>query len=141
VGSPRPLLPSLDRKMPLRLILCVIVAVGLVACGGPDQIVKTLRLEISSYASAPTPEAEAKIEQGFETLNTAIQKLEAKGKTSESAALRKNRSDLQTQYDAARLAATIHKAKGAVKQIGEAFQQAGKEIGEAFQTPTPLPQK
>ena len=126
---------NLFRRFALFLLMAVAVMILLPGCGKPEDLPKTLQAEVSAYASKPSDEAAAKIEAGFQRLDEQIEKLRQDGLTGEADDLAQQRAVLQTQFLAARMTASLLKAKEAAKGIGEAFRQAGQAFGEAFQGP------
>lgn len=126
-------------KSSLRLSALATVAVAvsimllLPACEKPQDILQTLQAEVSAYASKPSDEAAAKIEADFKRLDEMIVKLRADGRTAEAEDLTRQKAALQTQFLAARMTASLLKAKEAAQGIGEAFRKAGEAFGEAWQ--------
>jgi hypothetical protein len=110
----------------------------LAACDSPEKTLESLQREIGAYAVNPTPATEQKVEQGFQKLASEISNLRSKGKTSEADSLQRQANTLRSQYETARLAGSINKARQAIQGVGESFQRAGEQIGELFK-PTPTP--
>ena len=102
-------------------------------CDKPQDTLQTLQKEVSAYAAAPTDEAAAKIDEGFTRLDSQIAKIRADGKTAEAGSLGQQRDALQAQYTAARMTASLLKAKEAAANVGKAFREAGEAFGQALQ--------
>lgn len=129
---------SLTRPLAFGLgVFCLI----LLGCDSPQRTIDQLRQEIADYPASPTPAADSKISQGFAELDAEIARLQNKGRSSDAATLQGMRNELQGQYEAARVSATIRKTTDTVKQLGDTFRQAGEEIGDIFKgvSPTPSP--
>jgi uncharacterized lipoprotein YajG len=122
---------TLPRLVPLAV--AAVVMVFLPGCEKPQDTLKTLQTEVSAYASNPSDEAAAKIENNFTRLDEQIAKLRQDGKATEADTLAQQKSALQTQYAAARMTASLLKAKEAAAGVGEAFRKAGEAFGEALQ--------
>ena len=101
-------------------------------CDSAKKTVELLQKEIAAYPLAPSPEAEASIDQNFTRLNQEIVNLRTHGKGDKAAVLQREFDSLQAQYAAARISATVQKFRGAVENFGDAVRQVGKEIDEAF---------
>ena len=117
-------------------IVLVLSTVGLFfvpGCDKPQDTLQTLQKEVSAYAAAPTDEAAAKIDEGFTRLDSQIAKTRADGKTAEAGSLGQQRDALQAQYTAARMTASLLKAKEAAANVGKAFREAGEAFGHALQ--------
>jgi uncharacterized lipoprotein YajG len=117
-------------------IVLVLSTVGLFfvpGCDKPQDTLQTLQKEVSAYAAAPTDEAAAKIDQGFTRLDSQIVKIRTDGNTAEAGGLGQQRDALQTQYTAARMTASLLKAKEAAANVGKAFRKAGEAFGQALQ--------
>ena len=117
-------------------IVLVLSTVGLFfvpGCDKPQDTLQTLQKEVSAYAAAPTDEAAAKIDEGFTRLDSQVAKIRADGKTTEAGSLGQQRDALQAQYTAARMTASLLKAKEAAANVGKAFREAGEAFGQALQ--------
>ena len=66
-------------------------------------------------------------------MDEQIAKLRQDGKAAEADTLAQQKAALQTQYAAARMTASLLKAKEAAAGVGEAFRKAGEAFGEALQ--------
>ena len=113
---------------------CAFLLALLSGCQKPEDVVKTLQSELSLYATQPSEEASAKIDGLFARLDEQIQKLQTDGQSAEALALTKQRDALQTQYAAARMTASLLRAKEAAVGVGEAFRRAGEAFGEALKS-------
>jgi uncharacterized membrane protein YqiK len=125
------------KKLFLTLLLPLLF---LFACDSPKKTLDSLQREIAAYSIEPAPEAEQKIQAGFEKLDADIAKLNGSGKTAEAAALQRQVDTLRSQYDTARLAGSLQKARNAIQGFGESVKNLGEQIGEVFK-PTPTPQE
>ena len=125
------------KKILLTLLLPLLF---LSACDSPKKTLDSLQREIAAYSIEPTPEAEQKIQAGFEKLDADIAKLNGSGKTAEAAALQRQVDTLRSQYDTARLAGSLQKARNAIQGFGQSVKNLGEQIGEVFK-PTPTPQE
>ncbi len=117
-------------------IVLVLSTVGLFfvpGCDKPQDTLQTLQKEVSAYAAAPTDEAAAKIDEGFTRLDSQIAKIRTDGNTAEAGGLGQQRDALQAQYTAARMTASLLKAKEAAANVGKAFREAGEAFGQALQ--------
>ena len=117
-------------------IVLVLSTVGLFfvpGCDKPQDTLQTLQKEVSAYAAAPTDEAAAKIDEGFTRLDSQIAKTRADGKTAEAGSLGQQRDALHAQYTAARMTASLLRAKEAAANVGKAFREAGEAFGHALQ--------
>ncbi len=117
-------------------IVLVLSTVGLFfvpGCDKPQDTLQTLQKEVSAYAAAPTDEAAAKIDEGFTRLDSQIAKIRTDGNTAEAGGLGQQRDALQAQYTAARITASLLKAKEAAANVGKAFREAGEAFGQALQ--------
>jgi len=122
------------------LLTLLLPLVFLSACDSPKKTLDSLQREIAAYSIEPTPEAEQKIQAGFEKLDADIAKLNGSGKTAEAAALQRQVDTLRSQYDTARLAGSLQKARNAIQGFGQSVKNLGEQIGEVFK-PTPTPQE
>jgi uncharacterized lipoprotein YajG len=102
------------------------------SCDRPQDTLNALQTEVSAYASNPSDEAAAKIDENFTRLDAQIAKLREGGDVAGANALAKQRDALQAQYAAARMTASLLKAKEAAASVGEAFRKAGEAFGEAL---------
>jgi uncharacterized lipoprotein YajG len=116
----------------LTLAVAVMVLVFSPGCERPQDTLKALQAEVSAYASNPSDEAAAKIEANFTRLDEQIAKLRRNGEAAEADTLAQQKAALQTQYAAARMTASLLKAKEAAVGVGEAFRKAGEAFGEAL---------
>jgi hypothetical protein len=110
----------------------------LTSCDSPKRTLHGLQRDIAAYSIDPTPEAEQKIQAGFEKLDADIAKLNGTEKNAEAAALQRQVETLRYQYDAARLAGSLQKARNAIQGLGQSVKKLGEQIGEVFK-PTPTP--
>ena len=101
-------------------------------CETPEDTLNNLREEVSRYSTGPTDEAAAKIDAGFATLDSQIAKLRTRGKIEEADNIANQRDALQAQYAAARMTASLLKAKEAAANVGEAFRKVGEALGQAI---------
>lgn len=106
---------------------------ALPACDRPQDTLQTLQNEVSAYASHPSDESAEKIDARFAKLDAQIGKLRHAGQSDEADRFSRQRDALQTQYAAARMTASLLKAKEAAANVGEAFRKAGEAFGQAFQ--------
>jgi hypothetical protein len=125
------------KKLLLTLLLPLLF---LSACDSPKKTLDSLQREIAAYSIEPAPEAEQKIQAGFEKLDADIAKLKDSGKTAEAAELQRQVDNLRSQYDTARLAGSLQKARNAIQGFGQSVKNLGEQIGEVFK-PTPTPQE
>jgi hypothetical protein len=125
------------KKLLLTLLLPLVF---LSACDSPKKTLDSLQREIAAYSIEPAPEAEQKIQAGFEKLDADIAKLNDSGKTAEAAELQRQVDNLRSQYDTARLAGSLQKARNAIQGFGQSVKNLGEQIGEVFK-PTPTPQE
>ena len=125
------------KKLLLTLLLPLLF---LSACDSPKKTLDSLQREIAAYSIEPGPEAEQKIQAGFEKLDADIAKLNDSGKTAEAAELQRQVDNLRSQYDTARLAGSLQKAQNAIQGFGQSVKNLGEQIGEVFK-PTPTPQE
>jgi uncharacterized lipoprotein YajG len=117
----------------IALVLSAVVLFSMPGCPKPQDTLQTLQKEVSAYAAAPTDEAAAKIDEGFTRLDSQVAKIRADGKTAEAGSLGQQRDALQAQYTAARMTASLLKAKEAAANVGKAFREAGEAFGQALQ--------
>lgn len=102
-------------------------------CDSAQDTLQSLRKEVSAYATSPTDAAAAKIDQGFARLDGQITKARAAGQTAEATSMGQERDALEAQYAAARMTASLLKAKEAAANVGEAFRKAGEAFGQTLQ--------
>ena len=119
----------MKRLLPLTAL--VVVAL-LSACEKPEETLQKLQNEISAYATNPTDQAAAQIDENFTRLETQIAKVREGGNASEADVLAQRRDTLQAQYAAARMTASLLKAKEAAASVGEAFRKAAEAFGQAI---------
>ena len=124
----------------MKKYLLLIPLLLLAACDSPKKTLDGLQNEIAAYSLEPTPDAEQKIQAGFEKLDADIAKLNDSGKTAEAAALQRQVDALRSQYETARLAGSLQKARNAIQGFGQSVKNLGDQIGEVFK-PTPTPQE
>ena len=124
----------------MKKYLLLIPLLFLAACDSPKKTLDGLQNEIAAYSLEPTPDAEQKIEVGFEKLDADIAKLNDSGKTAEAATLQRQVDAMRSQYDTARLAGSLQKARNAIQGFGQSVKNLGEQIGEVFK-PTPTPQE
>jgi hypothetical protein len=113
----------------------LVAALALSACGSPQDTVADLQREISAYPNAPTEDAATAIQNNFARLEEQITKLRSSGDTTGADDFARQRDALQAQYAAARLTASLLKAKQAAEGVGQSFRAAGEAIGQAFRAP------
>ncbi len=101
-------------------------------CERPEDTLDSLQQDVSRYSASPTDEAAAKIDAGFDALDAQIAKLRDRGKTVEADNIANQRDALQAQYAAARMTASLLKAKEAAANVGEAFRKVGEALGQAI---------
>jgi hypothetical protein len=121
-----------------KFLLLLLPLLLLVACDSPQKTIEALQRDIAAYSIEPTPAADEKIEAGFSKLDADISKLIAAGKNSEADALQRQVDSLCSQYDTARLAGSLQKARHAIEGFGQSVKTLGQQIGEVFK-PTPTP--
>jgi hypothetical protein len=118
-----------------RKLLSTFLVLGLVllpGCEKPQDTLKTLQEDVSAYAVNPSDAAAAKIDANFAKLDGQIVKLRNAGKTEEADRIASQRDALQAQYAAARMTASLLKAKEAAANVGEAFRKVGEALGQAL---------
>ena len=113
--------------------LLAVILFSAPGCDSPQDTLQTLRKEVSAYATSPTDAAAAKIDEGFARLDGQIAKARAAGQTAEATSMGQERDALQAQYAAARMTASLLKAKEAAANVGEAFRKAGEAFGKTLQ--------
>ena len=117
----------------IALVLSAVVLFSMPGCPKPQDTLQTLQKEVSAYATSPTDAAAAKIDEGFARLDGQITKARAAGQTAEATSMGQERDALQAQYAAARMSASLLKAKEAAANVGEAFRKAGEAFGKTLQ--------
>jgi hypothetical protein len=123
---------------PMKMLRCRFALLSAVClpflsgCERPEDTLDTLRQEVSRYSTDPSDEAAAKIDTGFAALDAHIAKLRDRGKTAEADNIANQRDALQAQYAAARMTASLLKAKEAAANVGEAFRKVGEALGQAI---------
>lgn len=122
------------------LLIILPTILFLTACNSPKKTIEGLKREIAAYSIEPTPEAEQKIQAGFEKLDADIAKLNESGKTAEAGNLERQVDTLRSQYDTTRLVGSFQKARSTIQGIGQSVKNIGEQIGEVFK-PTPTPQE
>jgi len=115
-------------------VLCVLCAALISGCQKPEDTVESLQNKLSLYAAQPSEEASAEIDGLFARLESQIEKLRVSGQSAEADSLTKQRDALQAQYAAARMTASLLKAKEAAVGVGEAFRRAGEAFGQALRS-------
>jgi hypothetical protein len=113
--------------------LLAVILFSAPGCDSPQDTLQSLRKEVSAYATSPTDAAAAKIDEGFARLDGQIAKARAAGQTAEATSMGQERDALQAQYAAARMTASLLKAKEAAANVGEAFRKAGEAFGKTLQ--------
>jgi hypothetical protein len=117
----------------LLLSFASFAAVALSGCEKPQDTLQTLQSEVSSYSANPSEEAAAKIDANFTKLDKQIAQLREAGQAEDATTISNQRDALQAQYAAARMTASLLKAKEAAANVGEAFRKAGEAFGQALQ--------
>lgn len=119
------------------------MAVVFTGCDSPDRTLETIRKDTVAYKTAPTPENELKVQQGFDKLDAQIADLRAKGKTAEAATIASSAANLRSDFKAAQMVNSLRDAQSAIEGIGQAIKDAGRSIGDVFTdgqpTPAPVP--
>lgn len=118
----------------LFLSFAVTAAVLLAGCEKPENTLRTLQEEVSTYASKPSDEVVAKIDANFAKLDTQITDLRESGKTDQAENIANQRDALQAQYAAARMTASLLKAKEAAANVGEAFRKVGEALSQTLKS-------
>ena len=119
----------------MRRLLLSFAAMALVlftGCEKPENTLRTLQDEVSTYTSKPSDEAAAKIDAHFAKLDTQITDLRESGKTDQAETIANQRDALQAQYAAARMTASLLKAKEAAANVGEAFRKVGEALSQTL---------
>ena len=114
------------------VLLTVLAVFSLSACEKPQNSLRVLQDDVSAYAANPSEEIAARIDAGFAALGTQIAKLRDRGKTAEAESIASQRDALQAQYAAARMTASLLKAKEAAVNVGQAFRKVGEALGQAL---------
>jgi hypothetical protein len=118
-------------KKPI-ILLTVFAVFCLSACEKPQSTLRVLQDDVSTYAANPSDEIAAKIDANFAKLDGQIVKLRNAGKTEEADRIASQRDALQAQYAAARMTASLLKAKEAAVNVGQAFRKVGEALGQAL---------
>jgi hypothetical protein len=116
----------------LLLTFITMAAVLFAGCEKPENTLRTLQDEVSAYASKPSDEAAAKIDANFAKLDTQIADLRDSGKTDQAETISNQRDALQAQYAAARMTASLLKAKEAAANVGEEFRKVGEALSQTL---------
>ena len=116
----------------LLLTFITMAAVLFAGCEKPENTLRTLQDEVSFYASKPSDEAAAKIDANFTKLDAQIADLRGSGKTDQAESIAQQRDALQAQYAAARMTASLLKAKEAAANVGEAFRKVGEALSQTL---------
>ncbi len=116
--------------------LFVAALLVLPSCDKPQDTLKALQSDVSAYAANPSDEAAAKIDANFTRLDGQIAKLREGGDAAGADASARQRDALQAQYAAARMTASLLRAKEAAVGVGEAFRKAGEALGQAIKGAT-----
>jgi len=114
------------------LTFITMAAVLIAGCEKPENTLRTLQDEVSAYASKPSDEAAAKIDANFTKLDAQIVDLRGSGKTDQAESIAQQRDALQAQYAAARMTASLLKAKEAAANVGEAFRKVGEALSQTL---------
>lgn len=114
------------------VLLTVFTVICLSACEKPQDTLRKLQDDVSAYAANPSDGIAARIDTGFAALDTQIAKLRDHGKTAEAESIASQRDALQAQYAAARMTASLLKAKEAAVNVGQAFRKVGEALGQAL---------
>ena len=118
-------------KKPI-ILLTVFAVLNLSACEKPQDTLRALQDDVSAYSATPSDEIAARIDAGFAKLDTQVAKLRDRGKTAEAESIASQRDALQTRYAAARMTASLLKAKEAAVNVGQAFRKVGEALGQAL---------
>ena len=116
----------------LLLSFAAMASVLFAGCEKPENTLRTLQDEVSAYASKPSDEAAAKIDANFTKLDAQIADLRGSGKTDQAERIAQQRDALQAQYAAARMTASLLKAKEAAANVGEAFRKVGEALSQTL---------
>ena len=103
-------------------------------CDTPQDTLQRLQQEVSAYSAQPGEAAASRIDADFALLYKQISGLRDGGDQDAADNLVRQRNALQAQYAAARMTASLLKAKEAAANVGEAFRQAGEAFGEALKS-------
>jgi major membrane immunogen (membrane-anchored lipoprotein) len=118
----------------LLLSFAVMASVLLAGCEKPENTLRTLQDGVSSYASKPSDEAVGRIDANFAKLDAQITGLRESGKTDQAESIAQQRDALQAQYAAARMTASLLKAKEAAANVGEAFRKVGEALSQTLKS-------
>jgi len=113
-------------------LLAAAVVCAVPGCDKPEDILNVLQKDVAAYAASPTDAAAAEIDAKFSRLDARIARLRSGGRIDEATSLANRRDALQAQYAAARMTASLLKAKEAAAGIGEAFRKVGEAFGQAL---------
>ena len=116
----------------LLLSFAAMASVLFTGCEKPENTLRILQEEVSAYASRPSDEAVAKIDAHFAKLDAQITDLRESGKTDQAETIANQRDALQAQYAAARMTASLLKAKEAAANVGEAFRKVGEALSQTL---------
>ena len=116
----------------LLLSFAAMASVLFTGCGKPENTLRTLQDGVSSYASKPSDEAAAKIDANVTKLAAQMADLRGSGKTDQAERIAQQRDALQAQYAAARMTASLLKAKEAAANVGEAFRKVGEALSQTL---------
>jgi hypothetical protein len=116
----------------LLLSFAAMASVLFTGCEKPENTLRTLQDEVSAYTSKPSDEAAAKIDANFTKLDAQIADLRGSGKTDQAESIAQQRDALQAQYAAARMTASLLKAKEAAANVGEAFRKVGEALSQTL---------
>lgn len=127
----------------IRVPSCIVLATCtcLLGCAKPQDTLETLREEVSRYSTSPSDEIAARIEANFTKIDAQIAKLRESGGADEADTISDQRDALQTQYVAARMTASLLKAKEAAANVGEAFRKLGDTLGQALENASTNPER
>ena len=114
------------------ILLTVFAVLNLSACEKPQDTLRALQDDVSTYSATPSDDLAARIDAGFAKLDTQVAKLRDRGKTAEVESIASQRDALQAQYAAARMTASLLKAKEAAVNVGQAFRKVGEALGQAL---------
>lgn len=112
--------------------LTIFTVLHLSACEKPQDTLRVLQEDVAAYSAKPSDEIAARIDAGFAALDAQVAKLRERGKTEEAESIASQRDALQAQYAAARMTASLLKAKEAAVNVGAAFRKVGEALGQAI---------
>ena len=116
----------------LLLSFAAMASVLFTGCEKPENTLRTLQDEVSAYTSKPSDQAAAKIDANFTKIDAQIADLRGSGKTDQAESIAQQRDALQAQYAAARMTASLLKAKEAAANVGEAFRKVGEALSQTL---------